>query len=150
LGVNIFLRQYIIGRMAVSRKRPSFIFFFVNFSKSFSEIYELFAFALAFCSVPSVLPVATALCLGAVGRSDGASAENVVFPSLTAGLFAHAFVGFFIDYLVRAAPRLLNGLWVVTVVRIWVNISLPNTLLRLEVELEPILAVDRDASLLAA
>lgn len=140
--------------MAVNRKRPSFIFFFVNFSKSFSEIYELFAFALAFGSVPSVLPVATTLCLGAVGSSDGTSAENVVLPSLTACLLAHAFVGFFVDLLVRPAPGLLNGLLGLVVFRqirrVWVNISLPHTSLQLEVELEAVLAVDRDAAFLAA
>lgn len=47
--------------------------------------------------------------LGAVGRPDGTSTENVVLPSLAARLLAHACVGFWVDLLVRPASWLPLG-----------------------------------------
>lgn len=89
--------------------------------------------------------------LGAVGSPYGASTENVVFSSLATLFLADACVGFRVDLLVRSASwgrpgrrSWRGGAW-----RVRAGTALSYTHLELEVELEAVLAVNRDAPLLA-
>jgi len=92
--------------------------------------------------------------LGAVGSPYGASTENVVFSSLATLFLADACVGFRVDLLVRSAswgrPGRRNWRsWVGGAWRVRAGTALSYTHLELEVELEAVLAVNRDAPLLA-